>query len=172
MTKRYVKELAKNAAPLFLVLYCLIGVFPILQYSYLNHEPFIFAFKYVGPLFLLAFLYFYWSNIRYQKLLIKIALMFQVIMKVFFITIMTTGYILLLNDLSSKPETTCFSGNVTDKWANSESLFFTDYNFKLKDRNTGTVESLNVTKKDFDQHKVGELYSGCFKEGILGIRFK
>ncbi|MBE0368567.1 hypothetical protein [Pseudoalteromonas aurantia] len=165
-------EIAKNSVPLLLVIYCLAGVFPLLKYTYLNQEPFIFTFKYVGPVILASMLYISLEVIRSQKLFIKVIYIFQILIKAFFITIMTTGYLLLVNDYLSESKEECFIGEIVEKWKNSESLLYTDYNFKVNDSSTNKQYSLNVSKNDYSQHKEGQLFKQCLKDGMLGIRFK
>lgn len=172
MNKSATLEIAKNSAPLLLAFYCLAGVFPLLKYTYLNHEPFIFTFKYLGPVILVSLLYISNEVIRPQKLFLKVIYIFQILIKAFFITIMTTGYLLLVNDYLSESNEVCFNGEIIEKWKNSESLIFTDYNFKVSDRNSLNQYSLNVNRKDFEEYKKGQLFKQCLKEGALGLRFK
>jgi hypothetical protein len=171
MNKKNIIELAKNLMPLLVVIYCIVGVFPILKYTYLNHEPFLFTFKYLGPVILASLLYIYLDAIRTLNLFLKVIYIFQILIKAFFITIMTTGYLLLINDYFSELKEDCFKGEIIEKWKNSESLLFTDYNFKVSDNSTGNQYSLNVTRNDFEQFKENQLYKQCLKKGVLGIRF-
>jgi hypothetical protein len=172
MNNVYIKEMIKNFAPLLLVTYCFLGVFPLLKYTYMNHEPFLISFKYVGPAMLASIFYLTFSAIRSKNLFFKVIYLVQILIKAFFITIMTTGYLLLVNDYFSDSKEVCFNGELIEKWKNSESILFTDYNFKIIDRGSSKQYSLNVNRNDFEKYQEGQLFKQCLKEGALGIHFR
>lgn len=162
----------KSTLPLLMVIYCIFGIIPILQYTYLNQEPFLFAIKYTGPLIFLILVIESKENIQKNGALISTIIVFQVLAKSVFLSIMTAGYLLLINDFGGDKKEICLTGTIIKRWTNNESNIVTDYNFTLFDNSQNTNHSLNVSKKDYVTHDEGSQFTQCFKVGMLGIYYQ
>jgi len=155
----------------FWVFYCLVAIYPILNYSYEFNKPFYFTFKYVGLLATFIVLFTCIYKAKKQKAIVVVANFIEIAMVGSFVTLMSTGYILAINANIGTQKVTCIEGKVIDKWKDKQSGLVTTFNLKIE-TTTKQNKVLNVSKSAYQKLHTDSIYSNCWTKGVFGLLYK